>query len=103
MQLLFTGLKEYSNWPTYPQIYIKGELIGGLDILKELIANGEFQSMLPANETSQEKASLEDRLKALINRQPVMLFMKGSPDAPKCGFSRTIVAILNGKRLDLLC
>ncbi len=28
------GLKKYSNWPTYPQLYVKGELLGGLDILK---------------------------------------------------------------------
>jgi len=36
------GLKEYSNWPTFPQLYVKGELIGGLDILKEMHANGEL-------------------------------------------------------------
>ena len=30
------GLKSFSNWPTYPQVYVKGELIGGLDIIKEL-------------------------------------------------------------------
>lgn len=41
------GLKEYSNWPTYPQLYINGELVGGIDIVKELIANGELKSMLP--------------------------------------------------------
>jgi glutaredoxin-related protein len=102
-RLLSTGLKEYSNWPTYPQVYVKGELVGGLDILKELVASGEFQSMLPAAETAEAKVSLEDRLKALVNRQPVMLFMKGSPETPKCGFSRSILAILNGKRLDLVC
>jgi glutaredoxin-related protein len=39
-------LKEYSNWKTYPQLYIKGELIGGLDIVKELIAEGEFEGMV---------------------------------------------------------
>jgi Grx4 family monothiol glutaredoxin len=41
------GLKEYSNWPTYPQVYIEGELIGGLDIVKEMVASGEFQKMAP--------------------------------------------------------
>jgi Grx4 family monothiol glutaredoxin len=40
------GLKEFSDWPTYPQIYVKGELIGGLDILKEMVSNGEFQDLL---------------------------------------------------------
>lgn len=42
------GLKEYSDWPTYPQLYVKGELIGGLDIIKELQANEELQSTLEA-------------------------------------------------------
>ncbi|KAG6453360.1 hypothetical protein O3G_MSEX008106 [Manduca sexta] len=42
------GLKEYSDWPTYPQLYVKGELIGGLDIVKEMIASGEFDSVLKA-------------------------------------------------------
>jgi glutaredoxin-related protein len=36
------GLKEYSDWPTYPQVYRKGELLGGLDIVKDMIENGEF-------------------------------------------------------------
>jgi Grx4 family monothiol glutaredoxin len=40
------GLKKYSNWPTYPQLYIKGELIGGLDILKELSSSGELDDLL---------------------------------------------------------
>ncbi|RIB02687.1 glutaredoxin [Gigaspora rosea] len=40
------GLKEYSKWPTYPQVYINGELIGGLDVVKEMIENGEFQTMV---------------------------------------------------------
>ncbi|CAD6889678.1 unnamed protein product [Tilletia controversa] len=40
------GLKKLNNWPTFPQIIIKGELIGGLDILKEHIDNGEFKDMI---------------------------------------------------------
>ncbi|KTG33158.1 hypothetical protein cypCar_00043799, partial [Cyprinus carpio] len=40
------GLKTYSNWPTFPQLYVKGELIGGLDIVKELKENGELASVL---------------------------------------------------------
>jgi len=39
------GLKKYSNWPTYPQLYVNGELVGGLDILQELVATGEFGAM----------------------------------------------------------
>lgn len=40
------GLKTYSDWPTYPQLYVKGELIGGLDIVKEMLSAGEFESTL---------------------------------------------------------
>lgn len=40
------GLKEFSQWPTYPQVYVRGELVGGLDILKEMLADGSFQTML---------------------------------------------------------
>ncbi|XP_022113493.2 glutaredoxin-3 [Pieris rapae] len=40
------GLKVFSDWPTYPQVYVKGELIGGLDIIKELQGNGELESTL---------------------------------------------------------
>jgi glutaredoxin-related protein len=40
------GLKTYSNWPTYPQVYVKGELVGGLDIIKELRSSGDLLSTL---------------------------------------------------------
>lgn len=40
------GLKEYSQWPTYPQIYWHGELLGGLDILKEMFATGQMDPII---------------------------------------------------------
>lgn len=40
------GLKDYSNWPTFPQVYIDGKLIGGADILAELYETGELQKLL---------------------------------------------------------
>ncbi len=40
------ALKEYSNWPTYPQLYIKGELVGGCDIIMDLHSKGELKGML---------------------------------------------------------
>lgn len=42
------GLKSYSNWPTYPQLYVNGSLVGGLDIVKDLIASGELLDTLNA-------------------------------------------------------
>ncbi len=40
------GIKDYSNWPTIPQFYLKGEFIGGSDIMMEMYENGELQAML---------------------------------------------------------
>ena len=45
-QSLRQGIKEYSDWPTIPQLYIKGEFIGGCDIVKEMFENGELESLL---------------------------------------------------------
>ncbi|NXN76140.1 GLRX3 protein, partial [Himantopus himantopus] len=88
------GLKTYSNWPTYPQLYVAGELIGGLDIVKELEASGELDTVCP------KAQKLEDRLKNLISKAPVMLFMKGSKQVAKCGFSKQIIEILNNTGVD---
>ena len=40
------GIKKFSNWPTIPQLYIKGEFVGGCDIVKEMYQNGELQTLL---------------------------------------------------------
>ena len=40
------GIKEYSDWPTIPQLYIKGEFIGGCDIVKEMYQSGELEHLL---------------------------------------------------------
>ena len=42
------GIKEFSNWPTIPQLYVKGEFIGGSDIMMEMYENGELQQVLGA-------------------------------------------------------
>jgi len=40
------GIKEFSNWPTIPQLYVKGEFIGGCDIVREMFESGELQQTL---------------------------------------------------------
>ena len=40
------GIKEYSNWPTIPQLYVKGEFVGGCDIVTEMFQTGELESLL---------------------------------------------------------
>ncbi len=42
------GIKQFSNWPTVPQLYIKGQLIGGSDIMTELYQKGELQKLIAA-------------------------------------------------------
>jgi len=42
------GIKEYSEWPTIPQLYVKGEFIGGADIMNEMYESGELQALLKA-------------------------------------------------------
>ena len=39
------GIKEFSNWPTIPQLYVKGELMGGCDIIKEMFEKGELKKL----------------------------------------------------------
>src|SRR6202008_571453 len=41
------GVKEFSSWPTIPQIYVKGEFVGGCDIVREMHASGEVQALVP--------------------------------------------------------
>jgi len=44
------GIKEYSDWPTVPQLYVRGEFVGGSDIMMEMFESGELQELLAAAE-----------------------------------------------------
>lgn len=87
------GLKIFSNWPTYPQLYVRGELQGGLDVIKEMIE--EEGSLVEACEI----VSTTERLKEMIASSEVFLFMKGDRETPRCGFSRTMIGILNDAKI----
>jgi len=45
------GIKAYSNWPTVPQLYIKGEFVGGADIVREMYEHGELQKLIDSTAT----------------------------------------------------
>lgn len=45
-QAIREGIKQYANWPTIPQLYVKGEFVGGSDIMRAMYENGELQTML---------------------------------------------------------
>ena len=104
------GLKEYSDWPTYPQLYVNGELMGGLDIMKEMNeeSDGDLVSAFGLDSsaasdlliqeqdvtTNAKTKTVEERLKGLTSQSKIMLFMKGLPSQPRCGFSRQICELL---------
>ena len=52
------GIKSYSNWPTIPQLYVKGEFVGGCDIIREMFADGELQELLTAKDITHNKQTL---------------------------------------------
>ena len=51
------GVKEFANWPTIPQLYIKGEFVGGCDIVKEMYTSGELADLLKQNGIASERAA----------------------------------------------
>ncbi len=53
------NLPKYANWPTFPQLYIDGELVGGCDIILELYQNGELQKMVSGGAVSEEAGDSE--------------------------------------------
>ena len=53
------GIKEFSDWPTIPQLYVKGEFIGGCDIITEMILSGELDQLLEEKGIAFDKAAAE--------------------------------------------
>eukprot|EP00798_Chlamydomonas_sp_ICE-L_P015678 gene15678-21783_t len=125
-EALRNGLKKYSDWPTYPQLYIKGELVGGCDIILEMAATGEMKNTLeeklganyqsmsatpaevpppaaappPAATAPHNTATLNERIETLLKSRSVLLFMKGNPEEPRCGFSSKVVKALQTLSVD---
>ena len=53
------GIKDYSDWPTIPQLYVKGEFVGGCDIVTEMTLSGELDDLLEKNGVSFDKAAAD--------------------------------------------
>lgn len=72
------GIKEYGNWPTIPQLYVKGELIGGADIVQDMMASGELAEAVGVEtpEAAAPGITLSDEAAAAIKRA-----LAGQPDA----------------------
>jgi monothiol glutaredoxin len=54
-----TGIKSFSDWPTIPQLYVKGEFVGGCDIITEMMLSGELDSLLEEKGVSFDKAAAD--------------------------------------------
>lgn len=50
------GIKQYSNWPTVPQLYVRGEFVGGCDIMMEMYENGELEKLLKSEQGEGESS-----------------------------------------------
>lgn len=53
------GIKDYSDWPTIPQLYVKGEFVGGCDIVTEMTLSGELDALFDANGVAYDKAAAD--------------------------------------------
>jgi Grx4 family monothiol glutaredoxin len=71
-------LKFYSKWPTFPQIFLGGEFIGGVDIVTELIESGEFDAMVPQ---PAKKPAPADEFKEILQTHRVLAILEGTADA----------------------
>jgi monothiol glutaredoxin len=54
------GIKDFSDWPTIPQLYVKGEFVGGCDIVTEMTLSGELDALLEAKGVTYDKAKAEE-------------------------------------------
>ncbi len=52
------GIKQFSNWPTIPQLYVKGEFVGGCDIVREMLQAGELTALLDEKGVAYDKSKL---------------------------------------------
>lgn len=58
-EALRQGIKDYSDWPTIPQLYVKGEFVGGCDIITEMTLSGELDQLFEAKGVGYDKAAAE--------------------------------------------
>jgi len=90
-------LRLYSGWKTYPQIYVNGKIIGGLDKMKELIEKGEFMNLIP-NECKRE-GSIE-YIKEFLKSNELVVFGKGTRENVSCKASKEVYEILDKNNIN---
>ena len=78
----------YDKWPTYPQVFVDGKLVGGLDVIKEKLADGSFEKLLPESAFTKDPTR---RLKFLISQNKVVLLTEGLVHEAKDPHTREVV------------
>jgi Grx4 family monothiol glutaredoxin len=84
-------LKFYSNWPTFPQVFLDGKFIGGVDIVTDLIESEEFDEMVPQ---VCKKLSPIEEWKQVVSQNPVVALIEGTIEQPLHLPSTEFVSIL---------
>lgn len=91
------GIKEFGGRQTFPQLWVAGSLVGGGDDIERMAADGTLAATIAPkalDTAAPAKPAAHVKCERLVASAPVILFMKGSPDAPRCGFSARTVQLL---------
>jgi len=84
-------LKFYSNWPTFPQVYVNQKFVGGAEIILSLIESNEFIDMIPAECI---KTNSLERITKALHQSPIVVFIKGTIEIPRDGYSAKAIELL---------
>ena len=85
-------LKVYSNWKTYPQVYINKEFIGGIDVIDELVEGGEFAEMIPKECQKLPPIEIFDQM---LKSFDVVALIDGTPESTTEDSSKSLINTLN--------
>lgn len=88
--------KFYSEWPTFPQVFINSKFVGGIDVVSELIEEGEFDEMIPEE---CKKVSSASKIDDYLNSVSVLALIQGPASVPETEESKNLVSLLSEKRV----
>jgi len=91
------GLKSVSQWETYPQVFVQGEFVGGLDIVTEQVQDGDFVTKVPKECFG---SGLYPRLKKMLTKDKFTLALDGTPAAPRDIAGEQAVELLRKAKID---
>ena len=89
-------LKIYSNWPTYPQVFINKQFVGGIDIIDQLVEENEFIEMVPKE---CKKLPPIETFEEMLSSFDLVVLLEGTPESPSTDSSKSIIEILNSNSI----